>query len=155
MAWTRPALVSALCYRDPRTALKFLEEAFGFEIFLLIEDEQGNVGHSEMRFGTGAVMVGSEWTDEHKSPASIGGQMTQTVHIQIEPEDGTIDAHCERARKAGAVIIAEPEDQFYGDRTYRCKDPEGHIWTVGQTVRTASPEDWHRDTGLKATIVKA
>lgn len=154
MAWTRPALVSALCYRDPRAALKFLEEAFDFEIFLLIEDEQGNVGHSEMRFGTGAVMVGSEWTDEHKSPASIGGQMTQTVHIQIEPEDGTIDAHCERARKAGAVIIAEPADQFYGDRTYRCKDPEGHIWTIGQTVRTTSPEDWHRDTGLTATIFK-
>ncbi|NBB16906.1 VOC family protein [Caulobacter sp. SLTY] len=154
MAWTRPALVSALCYRDPRAALKFLEDAFGFEIILLIEDEAGNVGHSEMRFGTGAVMVGSEWTEEHKSPASIGGMMTQTVHIQVEPEDGTIDAHCERARKAGALIIQEPEDQFYGDRTYRCKDPEGHIWTVGQTVRTTSPEDWHRDTGLKATIIK-
>lgn len=155
MAWKRPALVSALCYRDPRAALDFLEKAFGFETFLLIEDEDGNVGHSEMRFGDGAVMVGSEWTAEHKSPASIGGMMTQTVHIQLEPEDGTIDAHCERARKAGAEIIQAPQDQFYGDRTYRCKDPEGHIWTVGQTVRTTSPEDWHRDTGLKATIVKA
>lgn len=155
MAWKRPALVSALCYRDPRAALDFLEKAFGFETFLLIEDEDGNVGHSEMRFGDGAVMGGSEWTAEHKSPASIGGMMTQTVHIQLEPEDGTIDAHCERARKAGAEIIQAPQDQFYGDRTYRCKDPEGHIWTVGQTVRTTSPEDWHRDTGLKATIVKA
>lgn len=154
MAWTRPALVSALCYRDPRAALKFLEDAFGFEIILLIEDDQGNVGHSEMRFGSGAVMVGSEWTDEHKSPASIGGMMTQTVHIQLEPGDGTVDAHCERARKAGALIIAEPEDQFYGDRTYRCKDPEGHIWTIGQTVAVTTPEDWRRDTGLRATIVK-
>ncbi|RYF91040.1 MAG: VOC family protein [Caulobacteraceae bacterium] len=154
MAWQRPALISALCYRDPRAALKFLEDAFGFEIILLIEDEQGNVGHSEMRFGTGAVMVGSEWTEEHKSPASIGGLMTQTVHIQLEPGDGTVDAHCERARKAGAVVIQEPVDQFYGDRTYRCKDPEGHIWTIGQTVAVTTPEDWHRDTGLKATIVK-
>ncbi|MBI1407999.1 MAG: VOC family protein [Caulobacter sp.] len=154
MAWTRPALVSALCYRDPRAALAFLEKAFGFETILLIEDPDGNVGHSEMRFGSGAVMVGSEWTAEHKSPASIGGMMTQTVHIQLLPEDGPLDAHCERARKAGAVIIAEPEDQFYGDRTYRCKDPEGHIWTIGQTVAETTPEDWEKATGLKTSVYK-
>ncbi|MBX3480176.1 MAG: VOC family protein [Caulobacter sp.] len=155
MAWTRPALVSALCYRDPRAALDFLEKAFGFETILLIEDPEGNVGHSEMRFGSGVVMVGSEWTAEHKSPASIGGMMTQTVHIQLEDPADTIDAHCERARKAGAVVIAEPEDQFYGDRTYRCKDPEGHIWTVGQTIAETTPEDWERATGLKTPIYKA
>jgi uncharacterized glyoxalase superfamily protein PhnB len=154
MAWTRPALVSALSYRDPRAALKFLEEAFGFEIILLIEDAEGNVGHSEMRFGSGAVMVGNEWTAEHRSPASINGLMTQTVHVQLEDPADDIDAHCERARKAGARIIAEPETQFYGDRTYRCKDPEGHIWTVGQTVASSTPEEWEKATGLKTTVFK-
>ena len=155
MAWKRPALISAVVYKDARAALKFLEDAFGFEIILLIEDDEGNVGHSEMRFGTGAVMVGNEWTAEHKSPASIGGLMTQTVHVQLEDTGDTIDAHCERARAAGAVIVAEPETQFYGDRTYRCKDPEGHIWTFGQTIEIKTPEEWHRDTGLKTTIYKA
>ncbi|HYE45160.1 MAG TPA: VOC family protein [Caulobacter sp.] len=154
MAWTRPALTSAVSYRDPRAALKFLEEAFGFETILLLEDAEGNVGHSEMRYGTGAVMVGSEWTDEHRSPASIGGRMTQTVHIQVSPADGTVDEHCERARRAGATIIMEPQTQFYGDRTYRCKDPEGHIWTIGQTVKTTSPEDWEAEVGLKTTVYK-
>jgi uncharacterized glyoxalase superfamily protein PhnB len=154
MAWTRPALTSALCYRDPRAALAFLEAAFGFEVILLIEDAEGNVGHSEMRYGSGAVMVGGEWTAEHKSPASIGGQMTQTVHVQIEASDGTVDDHCERARKAGAVIVVEPQTQFYGDRTYRCKDPEGHMWTIGQTVAATTPDEWHRDTGLKTTVYK-
>jgi len=38
------------------------------------------------------------------------------------------------ARTTGAEIIQEPETQFYGDRTYRARDPEGHIWTFGRTV---------------------
>jgi uncharacterized glyoxalase superfamily protein PhnB len=70
------------------------------------------------------------------------------VHIQA-PAD--IDAHCERARAAGAEIIMEPEDQFYGDRSYRCRDPEGHIWTVGQTIESVSREKAEEISGLKIT----
>jgi hypothetical protein len=45
----------------------------------------------------------------------------------------------------------EPETQFYGDRTYRCRDPEGHFWTVGQTVKEVSREEAEKITGLKIT----
>ena len=38
----------------------------------------------------------------------------------------------------GAVVLQEPEDQFYGDRTYRVLDPEGHMWTFAQHVRDVS-----------------
>lgn len=144
----RPTLISAICYRDPKKALRWLEDAFGFEMFMLIEDAEGNLAHSEMRFGNAAVMVGNEWSEDHKSPASLGGKNTQTVHIQITDD---VDAHCERARAAGGEIIAEPETQFYGDRTYRCRDPEGHIWTIGQTVRAVSREEAEADSGMKIT----
>jgi uncharacterized glyoxalase superfamily protein PhnB len=142
----RPNLISAVCYRDARAALKFLEAGFGFELFMLIEDADGNLAHSEMRFGNAAIMVGNEWSADHKSPASLGGKNTQTVHIHVEAD---IDAHCERARAAGFEIIMEPADQFYGDRTYRCRDPEGHIWTVGQTVKPVSREEAEAASGLK------
>jgi uncharacterized glyoxalase superfamily protein PhnB len=149
------ALSSALVYKDPKAALVFLEAAFGFEVTLLIEDADGNLAHSQMSWEGGVVMVGNEWTDEHRSPASINGLMTQTVHIQIPEGQGTVDAHCERARAAGMVILAEPETQFYGDRTYRCKDPEGHIWTVSQTVKVMSPDQWDTaDMCLKTTVYR-
>ena len=148
MADWRPSLVSAVVYRDPKAALKFLEAAFGFELFMLIEDDQGNVAHSEMRFGDAAIMIGFEWSDEYKSPASLGGKVTQSVHIQVA---GDIDAHCERARAAGMEILMAPADQFYGDRTYRCRDPEGHIWTVGQNVKAVSREEAEAASGLKIT----
>jgi len=146
MANQRPDLISAICYRDPKAALKFLEAAFGFEPFMLIEDAEGNLVHSEMRLGDAAIMVGAEWSDDHKSPASLGGKNTQTVHLHIATD---VDAHCERARAAGMEIIMAPETQFYGDRTYRARDPEGHIWTVGQTVAQVSREEAEQASGLK------
>ena len=119
---------SAVCYRDPVAALKWLEEAFGFEPFMVITTPDGQMVHSEMRYGEGRVMVGSEWSADHKSPASIGGRNTQTVHTYLNEDIG---AHYARAKAAGARIEQEPEDQFYGDRTYRARDPEGHIWNFG------------------------
>lgn len=145
----RPNLISAVCYRDPKAALTWLEQAFGFELVFLIEDADGNLAHSEMRFGNACVMVGNEWSDDHKSPASVSGKNTQTVHIQLS--EGDLDVHCERARAAAAQILVEPETQFYGDRTYRCKDPEGHIWTVARNVEQVSVEEMERRTGLRVT----
>jgi uncharacterized glyoxalase superfamily protein PhnB len=145
--WRAP-LMSAVCYRDPKTALKFLEAAFGFELTMLIEDEQGALVHSEMRFGNAAIMIGHEWSEDHKSPSSLGGKNTQTVHIQI---DSDVDAHCARARAAGFEILAEPATQFYGDRTYRARDVEGHIWTVAQNVQAVTREEAEVVSGLKIT----
>lgn len=148
MTDSRPTVMSAIVYRDPKAALKFLEEAFGFELFMLLEDAEGNLAHSEMRLGDSVIMVGYEWSDEYKSPASIGGKVTQSLHIQVERN---IDAHCERVRKAGFEVLMAPEDQFYGARTYRCRDPEGHVWTVSQTVREVSREEAEKASGLRIT----
>jgi len=144
----RPTLMSAVVYRDPKAALKFLEAAFGLELFMLIEDEAGNLAHSEMRLGDAAIMIGYEWSEDYKSPASIGGKVTQSVAIKTDQD---IHAHCARARAAGMEIIAEPQLQFYGDSTYRCRDPEGHIWTVSQAIQAVSREQAEAASGLKIT----
>ena len=139
---------SALFYQDPRAAIEWLQKVFGFELTMLLEDADGGVAHSQLSFGDSVVMIGAEWSQDHKSPKSLGGKNTQTVSLQI---DGDIEAHCARARAAGADIHAEPETQFYGDRTYRCRDPEGHIWNVSQTVVAVSREEAEAASGLKIT----
>lgn len=146
----RQTFISSLTYRDPVAALRWLERAFGFETAMLITSQDGvyrpGEFHSEMRFGDSLVMIGGEWTDTHRSPRSAGGIMTQTVHVHLDED---IDAHCARARAAGADIVAEPTDQFYGDRTYRAADLEGHVWSFGQTVREVSRDEAARSSGLK------
>lgn len=140
-------LSSAVSYQDPKAAFRWLEKAFGFEPLFVLLDADGNLAHSEMGFGNSTLMVGSEWTDDHKSPKSIGGKNTQSVHIQLAAGED-IDAHCEKARAAGADILAEPDTQFYGDRTYRAKDPEGHIWTFGVTVEEKTAAEWDAEGGF-------
>ena len=142
----RPTFGSALVYADPRAAIEWLERAFGFETTMLITDGEDNTVHCEMSLGNGYIMVGGEWNERTKSPRNVEGANTQTIHVHIEDD---IDEHCARARAAGAEIMQEPEDQFYGDRTYRAVDLEGHTWTFGQRVREVTREDAVEATGLK------
>jgi uncharacterized glyoxalase superfamily protein PhnB len=142
----RNSLTSSLSYKDPRAAIDWLEKAFGFERAFVVTDDKGEVGHAELRFDDSLLMLGGEWTDNVRSPLSLGGKTTQSVHVHLRSD---IDAHCARARAAGAVIVQEPQEQFYGDRTYRALDPEGHMWTFGQTVRQLSVAEMEKASGLK------
>jgi uncharacterized glyoxalase superfamily protein PhnB len=145
-AYGRPTFITALYYKDPMAALTWLEEVFGFERVMLITDKDGNLAHSEMKFGESFIMVGTEWTDYVASPASTGGRNTQSIHVHLA---GGIDAHCQRAKAAGAVIVRELANQFYGDRTYSVRDPEGHVWSFGQTLQKVSREEAEKASGLK------
>jgi uncharacterized glyoxalase superfamily protein PhnB len=144
--FNRPAFIPSLAYKDNRAALKWLQTAFGFEPSEVLTDAQGNIVHAEMTHEDGVIMVGTEWEDWTRSPASLGGKNTQRVHVRIQRD---IDQHYARAVQAGAKVIMEPKDQFYGDRTYVVTDPEGHYWTFAQAVRNLSKQDMEQATGFK------
>jgi|SRR5579862_232524 len=146
----RPAFIPSLAYRDNRAALKWLKSAFGFAVSEALADAEGNIVHAEMTHEDGIIMIGSEWADWTRSPVSLGGKNTQRVHVRIERG---IDEHCARARQAGAKIIMEPADQFYGHRTYVAADLEGHYWTFSQPVRTVSEQEMEQATGFKFTTL--
>ncbi|HJW40201.1 MAG TPA: VOC family protein [Rhizomicrobium sp.] len=133
-------------YQDNRAAIEWLQKAFGFEPSMIITDDAGKIVHSEMRFEGAEVMIAHEWSDITRSPKSIGGKNTQQIHVQLRSD---IDGHCARAKAAGATIVAEPSDQFYGDRTYRATDLEGHLWTFGQAVKVVSNDEMEKASGLK------
>jgi len=88
-------------------------------------------------------MIGHEWADWTKSPASLSGKNTQRVFVRI---DSGIDEHCARARQAGATITKEPADEFYGERSYMAVDLDGHH---SQTVRQVSAEEMTKASGFK------
>jgi uncharacterized glyoxalase superfamily protein PhnB len=141
-----------LFYRDPIKALRWLESAFGFETSMLVTDDAGEVGHAEMTFGEGHISVGKELTSPEilgpasmKSPASIGGQGSQFVRVELQ---SGINEHCARAEAAGARITQRPKDQFYGARVYRALDLEGHVWCFDQQIADVSLADMEKASGL-------
>jgi uncharacterized glyoxalase superfamily protein PhnB len=151
-----PTFTPAVFYKDPMAAIDWLKRVFGFEIASLITDPEGNLAHSELTFRGGSLTVGGEWEGaivgpaRMRSPATVEGVNTQFVRIQME--EG-LDAHCEHARAEGANVTDGPEDQFYGSRTYRVVDPEGHVWNFSQDVRVVSVEEMEKATGLKVQVL--
>jgi PhnB protein len=130
-----PRVTPYLYYQDVAAALRFLSDAFGFREKLRMPGPDGAIAHAEMTIGDGLVMMGCPAKD-YKNPKRLGAT-TQSLYVYVDD----VDAHCARAKTAGAKIIDEPEDQFYGDRRYGAEDPEGHHWFFATHVRDVSPED--------------
>ncbi|MFZ5704184.1 MAG: VOC family protein [Pseudomonadota bacterium] len=140
----RPGSFAGVFYRDPIAALDWLEQAYGFQRSMIVTDAAGGLVHAELRFGDSLIVVDGEWCAKTASPLSTGGRNTQAVYVRLE--EG-LDAHCAHARAAGARIVEEPADQVQGDRLYRALDPEGHLWTFLQPVRTVSRAEVIAATG--------
>jgi uncharacterized glyoxalase superfamily protein PhnB len=136
-----------VCYHDLSAAVEFLERTFGFEP-VMIATREGEVISAELACGDSKVQIGGAW-ENIKPPSALGGANTQTLYVEL---NGGVDAHCERARAAGAVIIQEPTDMFHGDRTYRALDPQGHMWIFGQKIREVTIEELEAAVpGMKVT----
>ena len=142
-----PRISSAVFYEDAAAAIDWLCGAFGFEVRLRVEGEGGRIEHSELTYGDGLIMVGMAGGRADRperlhcgSPRSIGGVNTQCLCVFVDDAD----AHCARARAAGAVIEEEPTtrdhgEEYWADRIYRARDPEGHQWFFMQRVREPTP----------------
>ena len=137
-----PRISSALYYEDANKAIDWLCEAFGFEVRLKVENAAGEVEHSELVFGEGLVMVGESRPSKRdkfpymRAPAQVDGANTQNMMVYVDD----VEAHCKRARAAGAHIVKEPETTDYGedywtDRGYECRDLGGHHWWFYQRLR--------------------
>jgi len=118
-----PRISVAVFYDDSKTAVAWLQEAFGFHVREMVTGTDGQVLHSELVFEDGVIMVGhASSSPRWASPKSIG-KVTQGLYVFVND----LDTHFARARKAGAKILSEPETS-YGQRRYRALDLEGHEW---------------------------
>lgn len=138
-----PRLVVA----DGMAAIDFYRRAFGAEEHgdrFMTPD--GVVIHAEIRIGDAIVMIAQE-PGETRSAArapDAGGGSPAVIMETYWPD---VDAVWERALGAGAEVIFPLDDQFYGDRAGRIRDPFGHQWILSQRIRDLSPADLAREGG--------
>ena len=126
-----------LHYRDPAAALHWLQQVFGLETELMVSDAAGQLVFARVSGGIGVVPEGPG----RPSPSAFGGAATDTVSVDL---DSDVRAHCERARAAGARIVIEPREEFYGALNYVAADLEGRNWCFSQQVSQGGPppEGW-------------
>ncbi len=137
-----PRISTSLYYDNAAEAIDWLCRAFGFEVRLKVEGDGGRIEHSELTFGEGLIMVAGTDRNEKmpyiRCPRAIGGGNTQNMFVYVDD----VEAHCKRARDAGARIVVEPKttdygDDYWTDRSYQCEDLGGHNWWFAQRLRNA------------------
>jgi PhnB protein len=129
-----------LCVRDTARAIEFYTRAFGAREKLRLTEPSGRIGHAELDFGAGTLMLSDEFPEFGITAPAAGSRTSVTIHIHVDDADEVIA----RAREAGATIEMEPKDEFYGERSGCIRDPFGHRWNIGHQIEKMSADEMQR-----------
>ncbi|MCY1289837.1 hypothetical protein D9M68_538510 [compost metagenome] len=124
-------VIPCLRYRDAPAAIAWLCHTFGFAEHLVVPEQDGGIAHAQLILGAGMIMLGSVRDNDYgrlmRQPDETGGLGTQSIYLVVTD----VDAVHARAVAAGAVIVLALKDEDYGGRGFTCRDPEGHLWSIG------------------------
>jgi uncharacterized glyoxalase superfamily protein PhnB len=117
-----------LYYEDVDAAVAWLEKAFGFRpTGERMRDAAGVTTHAAMEHDGGVIMMGKPSTYENPKRPEL---LTSSLYVHVSD----IEAHCARAKAAGAQIIEDLNTTEYGHRRYGVQDPQGQHWYFAQPI---------------------
>lgn len=126
--------------RDAGAAVQFYKAAFGAtEKFRLVEPG-GRIGHAELLFGDQMIMLSDEYPEYGIRALGPDDAGLCLFHLYVDDADAMIES----AVSAGARIVREAADQFYGERSGTVRDPFGYDWMIGHSIEEVEPEEMQR-----------
>ena len=118
-------------------AIEFYKKAFDAVEVSRATDKNGKLANAMIRIGNSALMLMDEMPEmKALGPKSLKGSPV-TIHLQVEHVDDVV----KQAVAAGATLIRQTADMFWGDRWAGLEDPFGHHWSVATRIRDVSPEE--------------
>jgi len=133
-------LFAYLRLENAAKAIDFYCEAFGAKEKFRLSEPGGRIGHAELELGGTTLMLSDEFPELGiRGPKKIGGT-SATLHLHVDDADAMIG----RAVAAGAEIVREPQDHFYGERSGTLRDPFGHEWNIGHEIEKVAPAEMQR-----------
>ena len=118
---------------DPDEALTFYRDVLGLEL----RNDVANEGSRWITVGAssqpGVAIVLTNYlngspADTEAVAALVAKGALNGVHFQTDDLDATF----ERVRDAGAEIVQEPTEQFWGTRDFAVRDPSGNLVRIDQ-----------------------
>src|SRR2546422_7787330 len=117
-------------------AIEFYTRAFGAKEIDRSPMPDGTLMHATIKIGDSILMMSDEFPGgDPKSPTSAG---TTTLNLHITSKD--VDKLWRQATAAGATPTLPLENQFWGERYGKLRDPFGHVWTVSMPVKMSKKE---------------
>ncbi len=130
-------LTPYLAVEDAERAIEFYKDAFAAEEIHRMPGPDGKIAHAELQFGDSKLMLSDPFPQSNVRPPSERGGPTASIFMYCED----VDAAFEQAKKAGATVVMELENMFWGDRFGTLVDPFGQVWSLSQHVEDLSPEE--------------
>jgi catechol 2,3-dioxygenase-like lactoylglutathione lyase family enzyme len=118
---------------DPDLALAFYRDTLGLEL-------RNDVANGDFRWITvgaasqpGVSIVLTNYlngspADNEEIAALVAKGALNGVHFHTDD----LDAAFEKVRSAGAEVVQEPTDQFWGTRDFAVRDPSGNMVRIDQ-----------------------
>jgi PhnB protein len=147
---TRPAFAPYLVVSNAAAAIDFYKSAFeAVELVRHPAPGTDKLMHAHLVVHDGHLMLSDDFSSQRggkgETPQALGGSPV-TFHIHTDDADGV----WAKALAAGAEVIMPLADQFWGDRYGQLRDPFGHKWSIGQTLRQPSQDEI--EEGAKAAF---
>jgi len=121
-------------------AIAFYTQAFGAVERFRLTEPSGRVGHAELQLGPHVLMLSDEFPEYGLMGPSADRDSGFCIHLHVDNAD-TVAA---RAVTAGATMLSEISDAFYGERGGRLRDPFGHVWLIGHQIEEVAPQEMQR-----------
>jgi PhnB protein len=126
-----------LAVEDASKAIDFYKEAFGAEETIRMPGPDGKVAHAELQIGDSKLMLSDPFPHSDVRPPAERGGPTASIFMYVDDVDATF----EQAQRAGATVVSELEDMFWGDRFGTVADPFGHVWAMATHKEDLSEEE--------------
>ena len=126
-----------LIVEDAAAAIDYYKKVFGATERVRMDTPDGKIGHAELDLGNSVVMLADASPQVSTRAPSEVGATTAGIFLYVED----VDAVVKGAVDAGATVLMEVADQFWGDRLGMVQDPFGHHWSVATHVEDVPPEE--------------
>ncbi|MGB9434986.1 MAG: VOC family protein [Candidatus Acidiferrum sp.] len=133
------SLTPAIVCKGAARAIEFYKEVFHAKEISRMTGPGGTIGHAELQIGDSRLMLSDEFPGMASAPGSNPNTSNSLVHYT-----DNVDALFERAVKAGAKVEMPLQNQFWGDRYGKIRDPFGHQWGLAQHVEDVAPAEMER-----------
>jgi uncharacterized glyoxalase superfamily protein PhnB len=122
--WDAPDIVPSITYADIPRAVGWLERVFGFCERAEARLTWPGGGMTWIEVGDSLFSISTPDETWRDAPGAAVSGLVMKVYVE------DIDRHFARAKAEAAKIISEPQEGFWGGRTYRVLDHEGHRWEI-------------------------
>jgi uncharacterized glyoxalase superfamily protein PhnB len=129
--------------RDMQKSLDFYTKTLGFQTTDKLTRRDGKTVHASVGFDSTLIMLSP--VEYVRTPQTKEDLAKNKLGVGVEFYLGMngskkLDEFFTELKAKGVTVVNEPKTEFWGDRIFTVKDPDGYALTFSEHVNDVTPE---------------